>query len=87
MKEWVKAYERAPTESGYYIVYIKDTDPWEMKDGELLDSSYVDCMYYDARQFIFRDNQGFYFNMMLAKPMDEHFELTHWMELPEAPKE
>ena len=87
MSEWISVKDRLPQENGYYLVWLKDTEPKKYYLDEVIDCSYVDQYYYDTTQMIFSGNEN-YFNMVLQRPQEFGvLELTHWMPLPDRPKD
>lgn len=88
MAEWISVKDRLPTESGYYLVFLKDFEPSKWDDGdETIDCSHVTQFYYDSTQLLFIDDKyERYYNMALAEPPKSYgIVLTHWMPLPKPP--
>lgn len=77
---WISVEERLPEEPGLYIVFL--LAPIDEYRKEL---SHVTEMYFDKAEMLWVDDTEQY-NALLPQS-DERYCVTHWMPLPEPPKE
>lgn len=84
--KWISINERLPDDCGRYIVYLR---AFTGKDNlELFgDLSYVTEMYFDKGQMLWVDRTESYNAILEVVDTDNEYHITHWMPLPEPPKE
>ncbi len=74
--EWIKVEQRLPPEEArYYVVFY---DNW----GDFDIGKVGICMWVQK----FKNSKGLYWNWV-SKPRCPAWDITHWMPLPELPKE
>ena len=79
-QRWISVKDRLPEENGSYLVFYH-----EWSDGSFL-PTYEDCA---IRVMRFLDSRKWRYPVCVDKrcEADTHREVTHWMPLPEPPKE
>lgn len=89
MPHWIPVEERLPEEPGEYTVFIKD--PFHKREDEdfiSFDGSYVTNAFYDKDAGLWQESQtSFYCANLSCVNTEKIFYITHWMPLPEPPKE
>lgn len=87
--EWIDAYEYLPTEDGEYPVVVHDciyTDTTS-SDYNSADNCFVTNMYYDAANKIWIGRDCSYNSDLRQIDKENTAFITHWMHLPNLPKE
>ena len=86
---WIPVTERLPEEPGEYTVFIKD--PFYKREDEdfiSFDGSYVTTAFYDKDTGLWMESETSYYCANLSCVNTEKiFYITHWMPLPQPPKE
>lgn len=77
---WIPCEERLPGKPGYYFVCLLAPAGEYRKE-----LSYAIGMYFDQEEKLWTDDSASY-NALLP-PSDARYSVTHWMPLPEPPKE
>ena len=91
---WIPVSERLPDVPGTYLVFVKEPKKYtesrirgEVEEWENFDFSYVKPAFYNNDQSVWDDD-----DILMNANLDvvntyEAFHVTHWMPLPEPPKE
>ncbi len=82
MDKWIPCNERLPEKSGSYLTYLHA--PLGFCDGEW---SFVTEMHFDMGQMLWNDSNVSYNAVLSAVYKDGEYFVSHWMPLPEPPKE
>ena len=86
-QRWISAKERLPEEPGAYIVFLRAF----AGDKELglaeYDLSYATEMFFDKAQMLWVGEGESYNAILSAVDATNAYHVTHWMPLPEPPKE
>ena len=90
LSSWIPVTERLPEEAGRYLVFLKasadERNRWKEYGWEG-DPSYVIEALYNSRQKLW-ETETFAYNAVLSEvDMENDDAVTHWMPLPERPKE
>ena len=85
--KWIPVTEALPKSGGSYIVYLR---PFKGKTdlGYVIgDLSYPTEMYFDKGQMLWVGENESYNAILSAVDTENEYHVTHWMKMPEAPKE
>lgn len=90
--KWVSAEERLPEEDGKYIVHIRDIEEGrEICGVSCVDASYITTAFFDKSQMIWKEYDDIdcsCYNAALSATGTKHRAyISHWMFMPEWPKE
>lgn len=89
-QKWISAKEQLPEDSGEYIVFIKDPFFRKGDNSDIIsvDCSYVTSAHYNNLSGLWCESEtSFYCANLSCVNTKETFHITHWMPLPEVPKE
>lgn len=89
-QQWIPVTERLPEEAGRYIVFLKasedECERWEEYGWEGDPSLVLEALY-NSQQKIWQTESFSYNAILSAVDMENDDAVTHWMPLPEPPKE
>lgn len=94
LPKWIPVNERLPDVPGTYLVLMKEPKKWterrvkgEAEEWENFDFSHVEPAFYNKDQGIWDDDDTPMNANLDVVNTYEAFHVTHWMPLPEPPKE
>ncbi len=97
MTDWIRVVDAIPEEDKYYLVYVhapgdmdKDLFSQEDDNGKPVDWGYISLAYFNKRQGGFWEMEYTHeaYGTDLSKiNLEECYYVSHWMPLPETPKE
>lgn len=84
---WIPVAERLPENGGYYLVYLRpftgETDIGPVSE----EWAYATEMYFNKGQMLWDNGNESYNAVLSAVNTETEYHITHWMPMPEPPKE
>lgn len=92
--KWINATEQLPENFGNYLVWVQEPVDWTTKrlsenaeEWENFDMSHVEYLFFNKDQKVWSDDDTPMNACLKNVNVHDAFHVTHWMPLPERPKD